>query len=99
MRVARKGHEMQQFTNQDIADIKSRIDQIQEMLNGRGDEAAAPDEGRAPATLTDQITFGIQMRRVRRSHFGEAHMSGPSWDMMLDLMLARMRGRQKNPEK
>ncbi|SNT03402.1 MarR family winged helix-turn-helix transcriptional regulator [Sphingopyxis indica] len=84
---------MQQFTNQDIADIKSRIDQIQNMLGGRGEEAV-PGADERPVTLVDQITFGIQMRRMRRSHFGTAQLSGPSWDMMLDLMLARIHGRQ-----
>lgn len=85
---------MQQFTNQDIADIKSRIDQIQNMLGGRREEAGPGADERAPVSLADQISFGIQMRRVRRSHFGTAQMSGPNWDMMLDLMLARLHGRQ-----
>src|SRR3546814_16544169 len=35
----------------------------------------------------------IQIRRIRRSHFGTAEISGPVWDMMLDLMLAGAHGR------
>ena len=34
---------MQQFSNQEIADLKSRIDEIHELLAARGgDESAAP---------------------------------------------------------
>ncbi|HMO74738.1 MAG TPA: MarR family transcriptional regulator [Sphingopyxis sp.] len=92
---------MQQFSHSEIAELKSRIDQIQEMLAGG---AAAPQPGRidggrtgsdAPeAGLLDQIAFSIQMRRTRKSHFGSNQLSGPTWDMMLDLMLARSAGRE-----
>ncbi len=34
------------------------------------------------------------MRRIRKSHFGGAQLSGPTWDMMLDLMLADTHGRE-----
>ncbi len=89
---------MQQFTNQDIAEIKSRIDQIQDMLAGRGDAltllADLPVEREPQPGLVEQIAFGIQMRRLRKSHFGDAQLSGGSWDMMLDLMLARANERQ-----
>src|SRR3546814_8070847 len=43
--------------------------------------------------LLDQLSLSIQIRRIRRSHFGTAEMSGPAWDMMLDLMLAGAHGR------
>src|SRR3546814_14909284 len=43
--------------------------------------------------LLDQLSLSIQIRRIRRSHFGTAEMSGPVWDMMLDLMLAGAHGR------
>lgn len=90
---------MQQFSNQEIAELKARVDQIQELLAGRSDEvssrAARPESGEVlpKAGLLDQLSFNIQIRRIRRSHFGSAEMSGPTWDMMLDLMLAGTHGR------
>jgi len=93
---------MQQFSNQEIAELKSRVDQIQELLASHGEEtpsaATRPDggtygEGPLKSALLDQVMFNIQIRRIRRSHFGSAELSGPIWDMMLDLMLARTHGR------
>lgn len=93
---------MQQFSNQEIAELKSRVDQIHDLLASRG-EAPVPaasrlapvapgDASPAPALL-EQVSFSIRMRRIRRSHFGSAELSGPVWDMMLDLMLANTHGR------
>ena len=93
---------MQPFSNEEIAELKSRVDQIHELLAGRGEEspsAAARGvesvRGDAPtgAGLLDQLSLSIQIRRIRRSHFGTAEISGPVWDMMLDLMLAGAHGR------
>ena len=94
---------MQPFSNEEIAELKSRVDQIHELLASRGEEAppvaARPAEavrGEAPAGgagLLDQLSLSIQIRRIRRSHFGTAEISGPVWDMMLDLMLADAHGR------
>ncbi len=93
---------MQQFSNQEIAELKSRVDQIHDLLAGRGEESpvatlGAVDSSRPEALqktgLLDQLSFSIQIRRIRRSHFGSAEMSGPVWDMMLDLMLAGAHGR------
>jgi DNA-binding MarR family transcriptional regulator len=93
---------MQQFSNQEIADLKSRVDQIQDLLASRGEALPAAavrrtgnpaDEAPAKVALLDQVSFSIQMRRMRRSHFGSADLSGPTWDMMLDLMLASTHGR------
>lgn len=89
---------MQQFSNQEIAEIRSRIDQIHDMLAKSGDDAARP-AGPAFALdepqprLVDQLSLSIQLRRLRKNHFGTAQMSGPTWDMMLDLMLANANGR------
>lgn len=91
---------MQQFSNQEIAELKSRVDQIHDLLASRGDApvparlvpATSADALPAPGLL-DQVSFSIQMRRMRRSHFGSAELSGPVWDMMLDLMLANTHGR------
>ena len=90
---------MQQFSNIEIAEIKSRIDQIQEMLaTGTGSQAPAalqPDRIDAPVPpLIEQLNFSLQMRRTRKSHFGSNQLTGPTWDMLLDLMLARTNGRE-----
>ena len=91
---------MQQFSNQEIAEIRSRIDQIHDMLAKGGDEQAqaavqgfALPVAEAQPRLVDQLALSIQVRRMRRTHFGTAQMSGPTWDMMLDLMLANANGR------
>src|SRR3546814_3801462 len=85
---------MEQFSSQDIAEIKSRIDQIQEMLTGRGEDRLAKDADDPRRTLVAQVRFSQEMRRVRQHHFGRAQLSGANWDMMLDLMLAREHDRQ-----
>ena len=98
---------MQQFSNQEIAEIKSRIDQIHEMLASRGSDApVVMDElgqardaqalriGAPRPALANQVAFNIQMRRTRKSHFGGAPLTGPAWDMMLDLRLAKTHGRE-----
>lgn len=88
---------MQQFSNLEISEIKSRIDQIQQLLGSREGEAPAERNVDRPAAsppeLVDRVAFNIQMRRIRKSHFAGAQMSGANWDMMLDLMLARTHGR------
>lgn len=92
---------MQQFSNQEIADIRSRIDQIHDLLaKNAGDEAIGTmradfltDVATPQPRLIDQLSLSIQVRRMRRTHFGTAQMSGPTWDMMLDLMLANANGR------
>jgi DNA-binding MarR family transcriptional regulator len=87
---------MQPFSNQEIAELKSRVDQIQELLASRGQESppsAVRGDAPASAALLDQLSLSIQIRRIRRSHFGTAEISGAVWDMLLDLMLARANGR------
>ena len=91
---------MQQFSNQEVAELKSRIDEIHELLAGRGGELSAPPTYRngggevsPQSVLLNQLSLSIQMRRIRRNHFGSAELAGPIWDMMLDLMLANANGR------
>jgi DNA-binding MarR family transcriptional regulator len=89
---------MQQFADHDIAEIRSRIDQIHDMLaKSTGDDQSRPDAAfgleEAQPRLIDQLSLSIQIRRMRKSHFGTAQMSGAIWDMMLDLMLANANGR------
>ena len=84
---------MQQFADHDIAEIRSRIDQIHDMLaKSAGEDQPRPDPAfggdEAQPQLIDQLSLSIQLRRMRKSHFGTAQMSGAVWDMMLDLMLA-----------
>lgn len=90
---------MQQFSNEEIAELKSRIDQIHDLLASREGSAApgGAETARAAkqgAALMEQLSFSIQMRRVRRSHFGSTPLTGAMWDMMLDLMLAESHGRE-----
>ena len=90
---------MQQFSNAEIAEIRSRIDQIQEMLaTGAGAHASVasqPDRIDAPVPgLVEQLNFSLQMRRTRKSHFGSNQLTGPTWDMLLDLMLAKTNSRE-----
>lgn len=93
---------MQQFSNQEIAELKSRVDQIHDLLASRRDEAPAAlrhlamekrGETAVHDGLLDQLAYSIEVRRIRRAHFGGADMSGAAWDMMLDLMLASAHGR------
>lgn len=93
---------MQQFSNHEIAELKSRVDQIHDLLASRGDDlpptllhSVRERRREAPVgpALLDQLSFSIEVRRIRRSHFGSAEISGPVWDMMLDLMLANANGR------
>jgi DNA-binding MarR family transcriptional regulator len=91
---------MQQFSNQEIAKLKSNLEQINTLLGNRApDEAgvtlpdAIPDRAAPDPDLIDRVAFNVQMRRMRKSHFGGAPLGGPSWDMLLDLMLAHTHGR------
>lgn len=89
---------MQQFSNREVAELKSRIDEIHELLAARSGELPAAVAARdgvdaAPAALMHQLSLSIQIRRIRRTHFGSVELAGPVWDMMLDLMLAQGRGR------
>lgn len=92
---------MQQFSNQEIADLRSRIDQIHDLLakNAGADvlAAARPGVGEAGPVaapqMIDQLSLSIQLRRMRKNHFGSAQIAGPTWDMMLDLMLGNANGR------
>jgi len=84
---------MEQYSREDIAEIKSRIGQIQEMLSVRSEERPVSAEGDPQTMLVEQVSFSLQTRRIRQDHFGRAQLSGANWDMMLDLMLANANGR------
>lgn len=82
---------MQQFSHQDLAELRSRIDRIHDLLLDRARPGGAP--GPVQAMPTDPLALSIQIRRMRKSHFGAAPVSGAIWDMMLDLMCATANGR------
>lgn len=93
---------MQQFSSREVAELKSRIDEIHDLLAGRVGELPAsamhrgsdPNGDGAPhLALLNQVAFSIEMRRIRRSHFGSTELAGPIWDMLLDLILAESHGR------
>src|SRR3546814_12395101 len=85
---------MEQYSREDIAEIKSRIGQIQEMLSVRSEERPVSAEGDPQTMLVEQVSYSLQTRRLRQDHFGRAQLSGASWDLRLDLMLAREQARQ-----
>ena len=94
---------MQQFSSKEIADLKLRIDEIHELLASRGDDGAMAEihgetlarlETTRQQPLMNQLMFNIHMRRFRKSHFDDFDLTGPSWDMMLDLMLAERHGKE-----
>ena len=88
---------MQQFSNREVAELKSRIDEIHELLAARSEDqlsASGVSRGESPSTaLVQQLSLSIHIRRIRRTHFGDAELTGPIWDMMLDLMMAQSRSR------
>lgn len=85
---------MQQFSNPNPAERRSRLDPVHELRLNRAKPGAAPHEaGAVQALLTNQLSLSIQIRQMRKSHFGAAPMAGAVWDMMLDLMLAAANGR------
>lgn len=93
---------MQQFSSKEMAELRSRIDQIQELLSNRGDEDLVTDihgellshhQQIRSDQLMKHLMFSIQTRRLRKNHFEGIDLFGPPWDMMLDLMLAERRSR------
>lgn len=85
--------------NEELDEIRSQIDRIKEILAGRDKEKApsappAPSEADPRLLLVNRLAFSLQIRRLRRSHFGSELVSGPAWDMMLDLALAEANGRR-----
>lgn len=94
---------MQQFSNKEIVELKSRIDQIHDLLASRGDEVSMGDihgdpmnrlQAHRPSPLVHHLMYSIEIQKLRKAHFADMDMSGACWDMMLDLMLAERSGRQ-----
>ena len=94
---------MQQFSNQEIADLKMRIDEIHNLLATRGDaaellgwqqDAMAFLQVDQAHQMTAQLHFSVETRKFRKKHFHEMDLSGAAWDMLLDLMMAERRGRE-----
>jgi DNA-binding MarR family transcriptional regulator len=94
---------MQQFSNKEIAELKSRVDQIHQLLANRGDEVGVNElhgeamdrlQAHRPNPLVHHLMYSIQIQKLRKAHFTEMDMNGACWDMMLDLMLAERSGRE-----
>src|SRR3546814_13277822 len=64
--VAPRGRQMEQYSREDIAEIKSRIGQIQEMLSVRSEERPVSAEGDPQTMLVEQVSFSLQTRRIRQ---------------------------------
>ena len=93
---------MQQFSVKEIAELKSRIDQLHELVAKRGDDASMMEingdnmdrlQAHRPNPLVHHLMYSIEIQKLRKSHFADMDMSGACWDMMLDLMLAERSGR------
>src|SRR3546814_6616542 len=66
------------YSREDIAEIKSRIGQIQEMLSVRSEERPVSAEGDPQTMLVEQVSFSLQTRRIRQDHFGRAQLDRKS---------------------
>lgn len=87
---------MTQLTNGAVP--KPPVEQLQSVRARRDATTEVRLPGLFPAdrlctSLVDQVALCIEMRQLRKTHFGSIELSGPNWDMMLDLMLAVTRDR------
>lgn len=57
-------------------------------------ESLAPPPPPAPGVSATFIRSVIRARRLRGNYFNDDLFADPAWDMMLDLLAARMEGRQ-----
>jgi DNA-binding MarR family transcriptional regulator len=94
---------MQQFSTQEIADLKSQIDEIHHLLASRGgdhnllewqQEAILSLQGDRAYHMAAHLNYSVQARKLRKKHFPEMDLSGAAWDMLLDLMTAERTGRE-----
>lgn len=94
---------MQQFSSKEIADLKSRIDEIHELLASRGDDGVVAEfhgetlnklQSVSTQPTVNHLMFDIHVRRYRKAHFDGVDLHGASWDMLLDLMMAERNGRE-----
>lgn len=94
---------MQQFSSQEIADLKSRIDEIHGWLANKGGDTSLLD-WQQEAILSLQVdrahhiaahlNYSVETRKMRKKHFHEMDLNGAAWDMLLDLMTAERKGRE-----
>src|SRR3546814_16791659 len=64
--VAPRGRQMEQYSREDIAEIKSRIGQNKEMTPVRYAERPVSAEGDPPTRLVEQVRISEQKPRTRR---------------------------------
>lgn len=80
-----------------LADLSAEVKRIAQALDGlaRG-EAARPADLPAPAATIDagRVRAIIRARRARAQFFPGDLFADPAWDILLDLMAARIEGKQ-----
>lgn len=64
--------------------------EAQDMSAGESDQARSDSD--IEAEIVSEIQFILRMRRARSEFFEQNLFADPAWDMMLDLMEARLRG-------
>ncbi|MBC2778353.1 winged helix DNA-binding protein [Parasphingopyxis marina] len=87
-----------QRLSEEVGRIARALEELTHDDGPRGDRhlsEARPAFRTAPRTLgADHIRAKIRMRRLRARFFDEDLFADPAWDMLLDLMAARLEGRQ-----
>lgn len=94
---------MQQFSSKEIADLKSRIDEIHNLLASRGDDGGMVElhhetisslQTNRAQHVAAHLFCSVEARTLRKKYFHEMDISGAPWDMLLDLMAAERKGRE-----
>lgn len=83
------GSDRLQQLSEEVGRIAGALAALSEETRSAGEGPAGEPAVRAPAT---QIRAIIRARRLRDQHFDAALFADPAWDMLLDLMAARLRG-------
>ena len=74
-----------------LEDIRQAMDKIATSLDTAGGAPTATDAGRGEITAQELRTI-IKARRARSEYFDADMFADPAWDILLDLMLARIEG-------
>lgn len=76
---------------QQLEGIRAAVDKIATSLDMGSPVAATPDTARGEITAQELRTI-IKARRMRAEYFDADMFADPAWDILLDLMLARIEG-------